>query len=152
MEISLLTQENATIIANDWKYPAPYDFYDATADLEDYEELLDPVLRQDHYYQVEAAGELIGFFACELDENVLDLGLGMRPDLTGRGQGAAFMKAIIDYLTAHFTFQKITLDVAEFNQRAYHLYRKLGFVEVTHFMMETNGGQYPFINLVRDFS
>ncbi|MGL6299530.1 hypothetical protein ACR31S_03540 [Streptococcus iniae] len=35
-----LSQESAEEIANKWHYQPPYDFYDMTADIEDYKEIL----------------------------------------------------------------------------------------------------------------
>jgi ribosomal-protein-alanine N-acetyltransferase len=37
-----MTPDRAHLIAREWKYPAPYDFYDMTADPEDLEEFLTP--------------------------------------------------------------------------------------------------------------
>ena len=49
--ITTLSQENALKIANEWHYDAPYDFYDMQNDIEDYEEIISPSLRQNNYYQ-----------------------------------------------------------------------------------------------------
>ena len=50
-EFQRLSQNNALIIANRWKYDGAYSFYDMTADLEDHEEFIDEGLRNanDHY-------------------------------------------------------------------------------------------------------
>lgn len=50
-EFQRLSQSNALIIANEWKYDGEYSFYDMTADSEDYEEFIDEDLRNanDHY-------------------------------------------------------------------------------------------------------
>jgi ribosomal-protein-alanine N-acetyltransferase len=39
-----MTREDALEVSG-WRYPRPYDFYDATADAGDLAELLDPELR-----------------------------------------------------------------------------------------------------------
>lgn len=43
--IEPLTQQHALEIAKDWHYEAPYDFYDMKNDLEDYEEMVSPEVR-----------------------------------------------------------------------------------------------------------
>lgn len=45
-------------IADDWKYPAPYDFYDMTADPEDYREFVTPELWPEFFLQVRKAVDL----------------------------------------------------------------------------------------------
>lgn len=40
LRFSPMTLEVARVIADTWKYSAPYDFYDATADAEDYAEFI----------------------------------------------------------------------------------------------------------------
>ena len=45
MMIEPLTQQHALEIAKDWHYEAPYDFYDMKNDLEDYEEMVSPEVR-----------------------------------------------------------------------------------------------------------
>ena len=63
MKIEPLSQSNAEEIANHWHYEGIYAFYDMQADSEDYEEILSPEARGDHYYQVLKNDELYGFFA-----------------------------------------------------------------------------------------
>ena len=63
MKIEPLRQSNAEEIANNWHYEGIYSFYDMQADPEDYEEILSPEARGNHYYQVLKNDELYGFFA-----------------------------------------------------------------------------------------
>jgi ribosomal-protein-alanine N-acetyltransferase len=83
----LMSDEEARQISH-WHYEPPYDFYDATSDEDDLEELLNPERRGDAYFSVlDEGGELVGFFQFELEDTTVDVGLGMRPDLTGKGLG-----------------------------------------------------------------
>lgn len=50
MKIEPLRQSNAEEIANNWHYEGIYSFYDMQADPEDYEEILSPEARGNHYY------------------------------------------------------------------------------------------------------
>ena len=45
-----LQQDNAIIIANEWKYEEPYSFYDMTADPDDYNEIVNEALRNESVY------------------------------------------------------------------------------------------------------
>ena len=49
MKIEPLSQSNAEEIANHWHYEGIYAFYDMQADSEDYEEILSPEARGNHY-------------------------------------------------------------------------------------------------------
>jgi hypothetical protein len=81
----VMTQADAVEISG-WQYPPPYDFYDATADAGDLAELLDPKLRAGTYLAaVDRGGAVVGFAQLVADGGTVDVGLGLRPDLTGRG-------------------------------------------------------------------
>ncbi|WEV51233.1 GNAT family N-acetyltransferase [Lactobacillus sp. ESL0731] len=154
-EIMQLTQKNAVEIADQWHYDGQYAFYDMTADPEDYEELVTPKLRQNNYYQVLNDNKLIGFFVIEsADKNqgVYELGLGMKPNLTGQGKGQEFLRQILAFVTSKFAITELILDVAEFNVRAQKVYQHLGFIPVKKHQQETNNSVYPFIEMRRKFN
>ena len=65
-----------------WRYPPPYDFYDGDAE---------PMLNPERYFEArDEEGELLGFYYFEPKLPDLDYGLGLRPELTGRGLGLEF--------------------------------------------------------------
>ncbi|WP_211655392.1 GNAT family N-acetyltransferase [Planococcus alpniumensis] len=143
-----MTQEQAQDIAGNWRYDGEYSFYDMDADPEDLEEFLDPEKRADNYFIVFQDNEAVGFYSFRLaDQETLDIGFGMKPDLTGRGQGSAFLKAGLDFAKSNYHPQKITLSVADFNKRAIKLYEKLGFRKVESFVQATNGGHFDFVKM-----
>src|SRR6185437_15200007 len=91
-----MTQADAERIAG-WHYPGEYAFYDADFIPESAGELLDPARRGDQYHAARNAdGELEGFAQFEPVAGATEIGLGLRPDLTGRGLGQAFTEAVID--------------------------------------------------------
>lgn len=149
VQIKQMNQTEALEIANNWKYPAPYDFYDMTADQEDYDEILNERQRMNHYFSVKNNRELTGFFCVfpkeNLPKNNIELGLGMKPELTGSGLGEAFTQLIIDYVDKTYFFPTIWLPVAKFNQRAIKVYERLGFTYIDDIQQKSNGGKYPFI-------
>ncbi|HEU4493862.1 MAG TPA: hypothetical protein VFR69_06695, partial [Rubrobacteraceae bacterium] len=77
-----------------WCYDPPYDFYDATNDPGDLDELLDPRRREGSYLSAfDERGALVGFFQFERKGRRVEVGLGLRPDLTGMRLGLGFMLA-----------------------------------------------------------
>src|SRR5215218_9186257 len=78
----------AEIVA--WRYDAPYDFYDW--DPADDPELM--VVPESGSYG--AGGQVPGCLSAgHYDEPALDVGLGLRPDLTGAGHGLPFVRAAL---------------------------------------------------------
>lgn len=154
IQIKLMSQKEAVEIADYWKYPKPYDFYDMTADLEDYKEIMDPVSRGNHYFSVLENQKLIGFFGIfpkESSENEIELGLGLKPELTGKGRGKNFVTMILQYIKEEHSYVKVWLSVADFNQRAITLYERVGFNYIGEKVQETNGGEHNFI-VMNNFS
>lgn len=143
--IETMTQESAEEIADNWKYQGEYAFYDMTADPEDYEELVRPDLRKDHYFQVVADGELLGFCCIFQEDAIIEFGLGMHPEIVGKGQGVAFSQAILTFIQQNYSYTTLRLAVATFNQRAINVYRKIGFSEVKTYQQATNGATYEFL-------
>jgi [ribosomal protein S18]-alanine N-acetyltransferase len=134
-----------------WHYEPPYDFYDATSDPDDLEELLDAERRQDAYFSVFDEGDaLVGFFQFEREGTTVDVGLGMRPDLTGQGLGVGYLLAGLEFARKRFSPERFTLSVATFNERAILVYERAGFRRGTVYEHNTNGGEYPFLAMARE--
>ena len=89
MDFYPMTKESAAVIAHEWKYDPPFDFYDMTADPDDFEEFMTPELWPEIFYEVWENGELVGFFSGEWEENqsTVEIGLDLRPDYAGHGLG-----------------------------------------------------------------
>lgn len=152
LTIHRMTKEFATEILQ-WQYEPPYDLYNYEGSSEELEEMLD------NSYEVVLSNEkVIGFFCLGLpaqvpagnssgaySEEALDIGLGMKPDLTGRGKGTDFFTFILEFLSKRVEGVPLRLTVATFNRRAIRLYEKTGFEQRMKF--ERNG--MPFITMVR---
>ena len=144
---SPLTQRQAEQIAYEWQYDGPFAFYDMPNAEDDLAEFLNPEERTEHYFAVLNGEELIGYYVFEPNAEVVDVGLGMRPDLTGQGNGMAFLDAGLAFVMDRYAPKQIELAVATFNERAIRLYTKSGFEPVERFQQATNGGSYEFMKM-----
>ncbi|MEX2326275.1 MAG: GNAT family N-acetyltransferase, partial [Pseudomonadales bacterium] len=80
--------------------------------------------------------------------NALDIGLGMKPELTGSGHGKAFFDAILDFAARNSEPAAYRLTVADFNERAKKLYRQFGFRKHSEFHDER--ANVPYLIMIRD--
>jgi [ribosomal protein S18]-alanine N-acetyltransferase len=144
-----MSQRQARAVAA-WRYDPPYDFYDAEADPEDLAELLDPVQREGRYFAVlREPGDLVGFFMFKLEGDIVEVGLGLRPDLTGGGVGLSFLLAGLEFARERYAPTRFRLAVAAFNQRAIRVYERAGFCQGESYMHRTNGGEHAFLRMER---
>jgi RimJ/RimL family protein N-acetyltransferase len=81
---------------------------------------------------VDDDGALVGFFNFVPEGHEVRLGLGMRPDLTGRGLAQPFIEAGLEYARREWRPRTFRLWVARWNERALRAYRRAGFHEVRH--------------------
>jgi len=148
LTIRPMSQADAEAIAA-WRYPGEYAFYDADADPEDLDELLHR--RGDgRFAAVTADGGLVGHFQLKPGDGAVELGLGLRPDLTGRGLGASFLDQGVRFVRERHGPVRITLAVAAFNERAITVYERAGFVETGRGPHETAGATWEFVTMALD--
>jgi ribosomal-protein-alanine N-acetyltransferase len=132
-----------------WQYPPPYEFYNAVPDDPDLADFLDPEFRRGRYFEVDdASGALVGFFEFKHERDPLEIGLGLRPNLTGRGMGLDFVLAGMEFARKQLGAADLSLTVAAFNQRAITVYERAGFREVERYLHHTNGADYQFARMV----
>jgi RimJ/RimL family protein N-acetyltransferase len=102
-----------------WAYEPAYDFYDSRHE---------PVRNPERYFAAfDESDALVGHYYFDADDGVLEYGLGLRPDLTGRGLGLEFFRAGLEFGRERFQPARIVLAVAAFNQRAITVYERAGF-------------------------
>ncbi len=132
-----------------WHYDSAHAFYDMDQDQEDLAELLDPQSWINKYHAMLDGDHLVGFFCFEREENAVLIGLGLRPDCTGKGLGQAFLEAGLQVARERYHPTEFRLVVATFNQRAIRLYEKAGFERDGTYLNQTNGGQYEFLRMTK---
>jgi RimJ/RimL family protein N-acetyltransferase len=133
----LQPQEAATV--DGWRYEAPYDFYNG----ED-----DPVQNPERFFVVRDDAEIIGFYYFDEQGDTVEFGLGLRPDLTGRGRGLDFFLEGLEFAHRRFPGRRVTLNVAAFNERAIKVYERGGFHETgRHTRKFDRWGEVEFVEM-----
>jgi RimJ/RimL family protein N-acetyltransferase len=151
-----LTNADARSIVQ-WRYEPPYDVYNIDAgEIEVAVDFFaDPA---NCYYSItDGSGELAAFCCFGRDAQVsggdysakaLDIGLGVRPDLTGKGNGLQYVNAVLDFARRTFSPTAFRVTVAEFNKRAFRVWEKAGFRPMQTFQA-SQGGQF-FVMMLRN--
>ena len=123
-----------------WRYEPPYDFYDGD---------VEPVLNPERFFAArDDDGELMGFYYFEEKPDALEYGLGLRPDLTGRGFGLDFFRAGLAFGREHYRPPFVRLFVAAFNRRAITVYERTGFRETgRHMRSFERFGEVEFVEM-----
>lgn len=161
-----MTAEFAGIIVNTWKYEGDYAIYDY---VNEREHMLDTSAWGRGIFAVldgntELIGELSVEFFDSLDETLeyhyfsdeallnqreMWIGFGLKPALTGKGFGAGFVTACVDFSLRSFPYYRdyIYLGVAKFNQRAIRAYEKAGFQIFDQTTGEIAGKQFDCVSM-----
>ena len=154
-----ITRADAQAISR-WRYEGPYSVYNGNPASVD--SLLEPRF---HYHSVhDEHDNLAGYFCFGEDARVsagkrlgiyerepaLDIGLGMRPDLTGQGLGEEFVTSGLRFANEAYSPQAFRLTVATFNRRAIRVYERVGFEPVEAFGAEARGGEREWLLMRRE--
>ena len=146
-----------------WRYEGPYAIYNTTPD--DPASLAEMLDRRSPYYTVrDAEGQIIGFFdfgtsalvwdygtpGIYIDGRTVPIGLGMRPDQTGKGQGLSFVKAGLEFARQRFRPERFCLYVFTWNTRAIRVYERAGFRGGRVLVRDNEQGSFEFLEMQRD--
>lgn len=135
-----------------WRYDGIYAFYDQEALPMLTLALLRGPLRAlglEGFVVLDDANERIGIFTFIQRVTAIEIGLALRPDLTGRGLGLAFVEAGLDFGHARYAPARFTLDVATFNERARRVYERAGFRPSEIFTRRYKGRPCEFLAMYR---
>jgi len=148
---------SCALTALSWRYEPPYDFYNhdpAQLDNLIRNSFLNPAYL---YFSVfDENNSLIAFRCFGEDARVpggdysldaLDMGGGLRPDLTGHGLGPQIIRAAMDFARAEFFPRAFRATIAEFNLRAQRACEKVGYVSAQRFIATHNS--IPFVIMIR---
>lgn len=145
-----------TSIITSWCYDPPYDLYnlDHPPSADDIAYYLDP---QNAYHIITGeADTILAYCSFGPDGQVpggdysapsLDIGMGVRPDLTGQGHGVTFARAVCDFARKTYAPPALRVTIADFNRRARRVWEKMGFEFEERFVAE--GRKREFVILTR---
>jgi RimJ/RimL family protein N-acetyltransferase len=118
-----------------WKYDHPYENYNYSP--ENYERDLayhiDPT---NNLYTMRSDNKLVGYCSFGRDaqvpggdysEDALDIGMMLKPELTGQGFGGSFVANVVQQAITKYNPRKLRVTILEINQRAMKVWEKNGF-------------------------
>lgn len=137
-----------------WRYEPPYDIYNYPPEqMETFLQYsIDP--ENNVYAMFAPDGELIGSCSYGRDaqvpggdysEEALDIGLMVKPELTGQGLGAAFAKEVIRNGVSKYAPKKLRVTIAAFNHRAMRVWEKNGFRQTQTFKRSGDGVNFKIL-------
>jgi RimJ/RimL family protein N-acetyltransferase len=151
IEFRPMTRLDAEQVAA-WRYAGDYAMYnvahDQASEAVDY--MADPA---NGYFAAYDGSELVAFVSIgadgrvpgwSYDERAIDVGTGVRPDLTGRGQGWRFIEQALAFVASRTGAMPLRATVAAWNDRARVATERAGFVRVGSF---TNPAGMTFVVL-----
>jgi RimJ/RimL family protein N-acetyltransferase len=126
-----------------WRYEPPYDVYNISDDpAEAVAYFLSPATG---CHTLVAGAVISGFFTLGADgqvpggdysQDALDIGMGIRPDLTGAGDGGRFVEAVVKHVVEQFQPPLLRVTIAAGNIRAQRVWTRAGFSEASRFETE----------------
>ncbi len=130
-----------------WRYEVPYDVYGFEPG--EQSEVVDYMVDSENpFFALLLDRELIGFRSFgtdgrvaggDYDDEYLDTGGGLRPDLTGKGMGAEVVQKGLEFGRHTFGTLRFRTTVADFNQRAKKVCTKIGFERIAGFSRTSDG-------------
>ncbi|RCW40124.1 ribosomal-protein-alanine N-acetyltransferase [Halopolyspora algeriensis] len=137
-----------------WSYAPPFDLYNGNPDHPELF-LTRTAAGEGYYPAVDQHGALVAFAVFGVEARVrgqepaadtLDVGLGVRPDLTSLGIGTELLSFIVAQVSASQVTPTLRCAVAVFNARSLALCHRAGFLPVRDF---TGPGERTFRELTR---
>jgi hypothetical protein len=130
--IRTMTTADAEQVAG-WRYVGRWAVYDlaSAADIVD----------NAHLYRAvtDADGALVGFFCVgaaarvrglDPDPHIVDVGLGLAPELVGQGRGALFGQTVLSQVSDRFPGRPLRVVVQAWNMRSRRVAGNLGFADI----------------------
>lgn len=134
-----------------WQYEPPYDIYNCPPEGVDdaVQYNIDPA--NNVYAMFDQNEGLVGYCSYGRDaqvpggdysEEALDIGLMIKPELTGRGLGAKFSEEVIQNGIDKYAPKKLRVTIAAFNKRAIRTWEKNVFQQTQKFKREGDGMEF----------
>lgn len=137
-----------------WIYKEPYSIYS----MDGSDNCIDELLNGTYFSASDEENNLIGYycfgesaqvpvgnqFGAYNCKDIIDIGLGINPNLCGQGLGLKFLNSGLDYARNNLSAKRFRLTVVTFNQRAIKVYQKAGFEKINSFERITKTGKIDF--------
>ncbi|MCA9936853.1 MAG: GNAT family N-acetyltransferase [Ardenticatenaceae bacterium] len=135
-----------------WQYDGPYALYNMQTNDEAGQIAFFSDPANGYFAIVNEIGEFLG--TCNYgadgrvpggtyDDSAIDIGISMRPDLTGKGNGHIYAAAVFNFARQHYPTLNLRVTIAEFNGRSQRVCEKHGFQITQRFVRESD--QRPFV-------
>lgn len=128
MEFHCLTKADKRVICG-WRYPGEYAAYDMPT----YDEVVraggsftDPA-KEKEFLGFTEGGALVGFVRLKEEPKELFVGIGVAPELCGRGYGRQMLAQAAVLAGKRWPGKPLYLEVRTWNRRAIRCYEKAGF-------------------------
>lgn len=139
---------------SEWSYEDPYSIYS----MDGSDDCIDELLNGNYYSASDNENNIIGYycfgesaqvpagnqFNVYNDKEVMDIGLGINPDLCGKGLGLKFFSNGLEFARNNLSVKDFRLTVAAFNERAIKVYKRAGFKKANSFERVLQSGSIEF--------
>ncbi|MEN8182815.1 MAG: GNAT family N-acetyltransferase [Myxococcota bacterium] len=139
VELRPATEQNVREFAA-WHYDPPYDVYDIDMTPDDaVAYFLEPGINCHSLFD---GNTMAGYCTFGHDAQVpggnydtegIDIGLGVKPELTGAGKGNRFVEAVVAHALVTFDPAQLRVTIAAGNTRALRVWSDAGFSETSRF-------------------
>lgn len=161
MNIKSMNYDGAKEISK-WIYKEPYSIYSMDESDNCIEELLDGT----YFLVVDKENNIIGYycfgesaqvpagnkFGVYNYKDIVDIGLGLNPNLCGQGLGLKFLNNGLDFAKNKLSAERVRLTVATFNQRAIKVYKHAGFEKLYSFARISEIEKIEFWVMIKNIS
>ncbi|SHJ82454.1 Ribosomal protein S18 acetylase RimI [Clostridium cavendishii DSM 21758] len=143
MNIEPMNYDGAKQISK-WIYKEPYSIYS----MDGSENCISELLNGTYFLVSDEENNIIGYycfgesaqvpvenkFGVYNCKDIIDIGLGIKPNLCGQGIGLEFLSNGLNFANNKLSVKRIRLTVAAFNQRAIKVYKSAGFEKINSFV------------------
>ncbi len=140
-----------------WSYKGEYAIYSFSGEEDELAELMDGTF----FAANDSEGRLLGYICHGQtaqvpggftkgiydEQGYVDIGLGLRPELTGKGLGLSFIMQGLHYFAELLHADRFRLVVTTFNERAIKVYERAGFMRDVCFPSKVNGTEVMFVSM-----
>jgi [ribosomal protein S18]-alanine N-acetyltransferase len=142
-----MNETDAMTIA-EWQYDEKDGIHNLGNDPEDLGDFITMQRWQTGFYVAEDERGIAGFIRFgSSEDSVLEVSLGLRPDLVGKGLGFSFLSRGLDFAKNAFHPKRFRLSVAIANRRACKVYILTGFQPMRQLVRRIDGKSVDFIEM-----